>query len=230
MTRSHQAEVSDLHEAMRQRVQQEATQKFLCGERHGLVSSGPEAHAALIHPLQPMIGQLDTVGIATEVGKDLLGPSEGRLGLNHPGLAIERVEQRSEGSGVGQRGGPAGQVELSLVIGLPKRGEQPAAEELAENLHREEVAAPPLDPARAVEREPAADDDAVQVRTSRTRRLSASPGTCNERSSSDVAGCAATVGGCGNQQGGRCGRNVPLMPSSMTRIDHTGTRAHRGMA
>ena len=46
---------------------------------------------------EPVIGDGDTVGVAREVVQHVGGAAEGRLGIDHPRLTMERSEQRAKG-------------------------------------------------------------------------------------------------------------------------------------
>ena len=87
-------EVPDAMEGGRQDVQQEAADKLLGGERHGLeavrlaVVFLAEADAAVRDGEEAVVGDRRAVGVAAEVGEDAGGNVEGRLGVDDPvGLA-----------------------------------------------------------------------------------------------------------------------------------------------
>jgi hypothetical protein len=67
VARSHQPVVPDLDEALGQHVQEKATQELVGRESDGLVASGPEAHATLVHAEQPVIRETNAMGVAAEV-------------------------------------------------------------------------------------------------------------------------------------------------------------------
>ena len=52
---------------------------------------------------QAVVGERDTVRVAAEVGEDVLGPREGRLAVDDPGLAPEFRKPGVEGHGIGER-------------------------------------------------------------------------------------------------------------------------------
>ncbi len=91
-----QSVVADAVEALGQDVDEEASDELLRGQRHDLlpVASpigiwGPvvlplEGHAAVVEGDETAVGDGDAVGVARQVGEDRLGPTERRLGVDHP--------------------------------------------------------------------------------------------------------------------------------------------------
>ena len=82
-----QAVMADALEALGQHVHQETPDELMRRERHGLVPAGAfdpivlvgEADAVRVGGDQPAVGYGDTVGIAAQIGKDLLGAAEWAL-------------------------------------------------------------------------------------------------------------------------------------------------------
>jgi len=80
------AVVPDLHEPMRQNMEQKAADKFRSckGHRFGLVVITAifegESHSAVFNRFYPVIGYGDLVDITAEIGKDLLGTCKGFFG------------------------------------------------------------------------------------------------------------------------------------------------------
>ena len=79
--------MADAHEAARHDVEEQPPQEFINVQRHHLLTvvirvvlpPKPDAAVALID--QPIIGEGDAVGIASEVGEHLLGAGEQRQSI-----------------------------------------------------------------------------------------------------------------------------------------------------
>lgn len=86
------AEVPNPNEPLRQHVQEESTNELVGGNRHFLlfvaVSVIPpqKGDVVAVKGKQSMIGNRNTMSIASEVAHDLFGPAEGWLGIDHPVL------------------------------------------------------------------------------------------------------------------------------------------------
>jgi hypothetical protein len=81
--------VADAHEALRQDVEQEASNKLLKRKREGSRSAATVVLVAkgdgVVSDMEdPVVGDRDAVGVAGQVGQDVLGAVEGRLGVDHP--------------------------------------------------------------------------------------------------------------------------------------------------
>ena len=97
-----EAAESDAHEAARQRVGQEPSQELLAGYSHqsllalvGMVFPA-ERDLAVGKVDDPMIGDGNAMRVASQILEDMLGPSEGTLGVHHPVLTEQRTEKRME--------------------------------------------------------------------------------------------------------------------------------------
>jgi hypothetical protein len=118
-----EAIVSDPHEALGEHVEQKPTDKLLDREAHYLhfVAMGvvppTEADLAILASEEALVADGDPMGIAPEVGEDLLGSAEGALGVDHPVLRPELCEEGAEGRGLAERRGLPGEVELSCLEG-----------------------------------------------------------------------------------------------------------------
>ena len=93
----------------------------------------------------------------------MLGPGEGRLAVDDPGLPAQLGEPRGKRGGLGQGGQAPGDVQLAPVEGPLQAGERPAAEDLGQRADGKEEAGRRRNPARPVGRERAAGHDAVDV-------------------------------------------------------------------
>jgi hypothetical protein len=123
--RREEAEIADADEALREDVQEEATEKFVDVERQRphlapvTVVLPPKRHGVVGHRDEPVVGDGDPVGLPREIVQDVGGAAKGRLGVDHPRLAIEGSEEGSEGDVGPELGEAAWKRQASLPIGLP---------------------------------------------------------------------------------------------------------------
>jgi len=92
-----------------------------------------KAHTAVFEREQPAVGDRHTVGVAGEIGQDLLGAGEWGLGIDHPLGAAQRGQVADERRGRVQRVEIAKEAELAGVEGGLQTVEEQAAEQLFEN-------------------------------------------------------------------------------------------------
>ena len=155
--------MADADEAAGQDVEQKAAQKgggVEGGEPGDVAVSAvlpAEGDEAVLQGDEPIVGEGDAIGIATEVGEDLLSAGEGGLAVHDPCLAGGLLELTTE---VFVRS----LANRRPVDGLLEEAEQLAAEDLREHAHGEEEVAAGGDPTGVVDGEPPAGDDAVDVR------------------------------------------------------------------
>ena len=76
-------------EAVGQNMEEEAADELLGGEGHhlalaGVAVVGPAAHLAVFEGEQPAVGDRYAVGVAGEIGQDLLRVGEGGFGIDDP--------------------------------------------------------------------------------------------------------------------------------------------------
>ena len=101
--RGEEAEVADADEALRQDVQEKASEKFVDVERERAdltpvaIVLPPKRDGVVGDGDEPVIRDGDAVGVSREVVQHVGGTAEGRLGVDHPRLAIERSEKRAKG-------------------------------------------------------------------------------------------------------------------------------------
>jgi hypothetical protein len=92
------AEVADADEAVGDDVEEEPPEKLVDIEVHDLhavavgVVAPAEADPAVSQREEPVVGERDAVGVATEVGEHVLGASEGRFAVDDPRLLPELGE------------------------------------------------------------------------------------------------------------------------------------------
>jgi hypothetical protein len=103
-------EVADAHETFGQHMQKEAAQELDGGEGHPplLLAVGivlpTEGDVLPVKGQESMLGDGDAMGVAAQVGKDLRRSPKGRLGIDHPVMAMKAARQFTELLLVGQGG------------------------------------------------------------------------------------------------------------------------------
>ena len=150
--RRSEAVVSNLDEAWRQHVLDEAREQLVGGDGDGFAVLGAEGDAAIIPRDQALIGNADAVSVATEITNDLVGSTEGALGVDDPGLAVKRANI------------DVAEVDLAVCVGALEGGEHLAAKERAHDAHGEEESTASANEARAIVGESTSSDDGVYVR------------------------------------------------------------------
>lgn len=129
--------MSDAVEAFWQDVEQKAADECSCCERHGGVTFrsilaivfAAEGDGLGVGMDQPAVGDGDAVGIAGELGEHGFGPSEGRLGVDHPFGLPQWREPGVEGLPVGETGVVAMECKLPVAVGLCQHLQEPSAEQ-----------------------------------------------------------------------------------------------------
>jgi hypothetical protein len=141
-----QAVVADAVEAMWQDMEQEAPNELVRRERHDAlplravtaVVFVAEGDAGLVVGDQTLIGDGDAMRVARQIGEHTIGTVERRLGVDHPSLLPERREMAQEAARVGKIGLGAEEGELAGFVQRDQSGEEQAAEERAQDPHRQE--------------------------------------------------------------------------------------------
>ena len=155
--------VPDLPEPMRERVEEEPPQELVGSDATvGLTIAGLEHDGVLVDRQEPAAGDGHAVRVQTEGADQVVGPPEGLLRVDDPGVGSEPGEQGLEGHGMLELGRGADEAQLSCVEQLPQAPEELASEQGAEDPHREEELGSATDPA-VVLSEATSGDDAVHV-------------------------------------------------------------------
>src|SRR3989442_13767190 len=103
--------MADADEAVGNHVEEEAAEELIAVEVHDLqavavgVVTPPEADAAVGDGDEAVVGERDAVGVAAEIREHMVGPGEGRLAIDDPGLLAQLGGPRPKRRG-GARGGP----------------------------------------------------------------------------------------------------------------------------
>lgn len=164
------AVAADADEMAGQDVEEEAAHEFVGVELQGpgLVGMGVvlpgEGDGLPIDGEEAVIGDRDAVRVARQVLERLLGPAEGRFGVDGPVVASGPGQETAERVRIVEGCELAVEVQPSLVVGGPGEGEPFAAEDPTEHADGQEEAATTVDPAGAVERESTGGHETVQVR------------------------------------------------------------------
>ena len=121
-----EAEVANALESIGQHVKEEAADEFVSIERHRLVLAvmaiifPAKRDLAVIDIEQAIVGDGDTVRVPRDIVEDLVRPSEGFFGVDHPVLFANGSDVTQEGSAVTKwlQGGK--ELQITGVEGLPK--------------------------------------------------------------------------------------------------------------
>ena len=154
---------------VRQDVEQEAAGEFVGGELQraqavvmGVVLPG-ERDGRPVNGEEAGVGNGNAVGISRQVLERLLGPAEGRFGVDGPIVASGLGQETAKRMRIVEGRELAVEVQPSLVVGGPGEGEPFAAEDPTEHADGQEESAPTVDPARAVGGESAGRYETVHV-------------------------------------------------------------------
>lgn len=158
-----QSEVADFGEALGQDMQQEAANEFERGQGLGVAVLGVEGDGIIIYGDEALVGDTDPVGIATEVFEDGAWAVERLFAIDDPIGIVQLVHERGEAlRGIEPRAA-AGEFEPPLMARSLEGKEKLAAEEPAEDPHREEETGLGGDPCFAVRGKSAGGDDNVEM-------------------------------------------------------------------
>lgn len=116
-----EAKMTDAAEPLRQYVEQKATHELLSIERHhfgfvaGAIILPPEANTAVLTGKEPAVGDRNAMGVAPEIGENLLWPAEGTLGVDDPFELVEGVQLAAECRRFNQVREVAEELELGII-------------------------------------------------------------------------------------------------------------------
>jgi hypothetical protein len=164
--------VTDAVEATRQYVEEEAAYEFGDLDSHdfALVNAvfpivlPAEADVGLVEFEQATVGDRDAMGVAREIGQDLLGTSEGLFPIDHPfgcaqgrqsgGKRLRLVETDKIGK----------ELQLTGIECCRQTPEEQVLEQAREHANRKKESGPAGDPTLAVRRDASTRNNAVNVR------------------------------------------------------------------
>ena len=125
-------------------MKQKPAHELVLGNGHDsrLVAAGivppTKCDVPAIEGNETVVGDRDTVGVASEVTDHLLGAAEGGLGIDNPVLAKQRSEKRREALWLFQVLDRSGANQLFLPISAPESIDKLSPEDLAERLNGQE--------------------------------------------------------------------------------------------
>lgn len=94
--------MADADQPFRENVDQESSQKLICGNRHDLLFTAScvvfpaKRDLIILERHQSMVGDGDAVRIAGEIVQNMLGTAEGWFGIDDPVLLEELSEELAE--------------------------------------------------------------------------------------------------------------------------------------
>jgi hypothetical protein len=137
-----EAVASDPDEPLGQSVKQEPAEELGGFQAQGPGSAAPgvvlvaEHDLVLFHGLEPVVGDGDPMGVASQVFEDRIGPTEGRLGIDDPLDMPSLSQQPTEGRGSAEGLQGALEAEASVLEGFGEQGQELASEESAQHSDR----------------------------------------------------------------------------------------------
>src|SRR6266851_2805150 len=170
VTVAEEAVVPDAMEPARQDMDQETADELRAIERHHLLAIAvpvilpAEADLAVVHGQQPVVGDGDTVGVASDIVEDLGWSGKRPLRVDHPLGVPDRRQippERGRFMKVAVRGE---KVQLPSGERLPQVVQEQAPEHLRQHRDRKKVSWPAGDPARSIRRDPAARNQKMNMR------------------------------------------------------------------
>jgi len=105
---------------------------------------------AVLQADQTVIGDGHPVGVAAEIAEHRLRATKGWFAVNHPVVAEQGAEERSESLGVGQKLEVPVEAELAVREGLLQSIHELAAEDSTQHLPGEKEARAGVDPALVI--------------------------------------------------------------------------------
>ena len=164
-----EAEVADAHKPARQQVEQEAAQELVDGQSQQALLVGvggvspAEGDVALLQGDESAVGDSDAVSVAAEIAQRVLWSAEGRLGIDDPVVSEQGSEPCGEGLWFRKWREVAIELKLVLVKGSLQSGDELAAKDAAEHLHRQEETVARSDPMGVVGSETSSGGHAVDM-------------------------------------------------------------------
>jgi len=151
-------------------VEQEPPQKFLGRHRHqallalvGIVfPAKSDLAVGKVH--DPVVGDADAMGVAGQVVEDVLGTSEGPLGVDHPILTEQRPQKSMEGFLFAESFQASGKQQFPVTESALEPGDELATKDAAQHFYRQEEVVLRMDPARVVWGQTSGGYDAMHVR------------------------------------------------------------------
>ena len=165
-----EAVVPDAVKAVRQDVEEKATDELVRGKAHDAAAAAAaiilvgERHFIFVDGDEPRIGDRGAMGVAGEIGQHSLGPAERRLGVDDEGALSQRAYALSESGGFSKRGQTAEESEFATTESGVQAVEEQAAERLRQRVNGKQEVGFAGDPSLAVEGDAAAGDKTMDMR------------------------------------------------------------------
>jgi len=150
--------VTDPDIASRQDMEKESSDKFVCFERHGLLTvmvciiPPSEGDLAVLDGEEAVITDRDPMGISVEVLQDPLGAIEGWFAIDDPLLMVEMPQEGLEVSGILEMTEMGGKDKIPFLKAIFEKGKELASEQCRQDLHGKEESLAAGYPAAAVSR------------------------------------------------------------------------------
>ena len=131
--------MADANQALRENVDEEASQKLVRRDRHDLLLAATsvvlpaEGDAIVLEGQEPMVGDSDTMRVAGQVVENMFRSAERWLGVDDPLLGKDLAQELPEAFRSRKLQKRAVELELALQQELLERGRELAAEDAAEN-------------------------------------------------------------------------------------------------
>src|SRR5262245_52314584 len=162
--------MTDLHEASRQYVHQEATDKLDGGDGHELLRvsirriAPSKCNLVVGETHQTSISDGDPVRVARQILQHMFRASERAFCVDHPFLLFQITIETIKSCRPQEFGKFTGKPELSAAVKGGEQLEESVSEAACENVLGKEETSAASDPARAVHRQSAGWNQTVQVR------------------------------------------------------------------
>lgn len=159
----------DTNEALGQNVEQKPPHELLRGDGHdsGLVAARivppTKRDVAAVEGKETVVGDGDTMSVASEVADHVRGAAEGGLGVDNPVLAKQCSKERREALGFCQVLDRSRTSQWLFPMSATQSIHKLCPEDLAERLNGEEERVARVNPPFLVRRDSAAWNDAVNV-------------------------------------------------------------------
>src|SRR4030095_8120542 len=146
------AKVPDTDKTVGQDVKQKAAHELVRRDGHDsrlvadCIVPPTKRDVAAIEGNETVVGDGDTMGVASEVTDHVLGAAEGGLGIDNPVLAKQRPEKRREALWLFQVLDRSGANQLFLPVSAPQAIDKLSPENLAERLNGQNEWVQRMDP------------------------------------------------------------------------------------
>ena len=162
--------MADADQPFRENVDQESSQKLVCGNRHDLLLTAPcvvfpaKRNSIILESHQSMVGDGDAVRITGEIVQNMLGTSEWGLGIDDPVLTKELSKKFSKAMWFDKTLECAVELELVLTKELFQSRDELASEDATQRGDGQEESSRGGDPSGTIGCKTASRNNVVYVR------------------------------------------------------------------